>query len=74
MTSRRRTREIATVRMTAMYFCRLLTNDSLSQIGAAFNRDHGTVLHACHAVLDRQETNLAFAAQLKALSEILNPQ
>ena len=74
MTARYRGQEVATARQVAMYFCRLLTEASLSAIGSAFQRDHGTVIHACHAIVDRQESDRAFAAQLKALSEILNPQ
>ncbi|MDI9441781.1 MAG: chromosomal replication initiator protein DnaA [Firmicutes bacterium] len=47
MKSKRRTRNITFPRQIAMYLSRELTDNSLSQIGAAFGgRDHTTVIHA----------------------------
>ena len=43
---RRRTRNIAEPRMVAMYLAREFTGRSTSEIGAAFARDHATILHA----------------------------
>jgi chromosomal replication initiator protein len=49
--SRRRSRNALLPRQIGMYLTRLLTPLSLAQIGAFFgNRDHSTVLHACHKV------------------------
>ena len=49
--NKRRLAKIAFPRQIAMYLCRLLTSDSLAEIGNAFGgRDHGTVIHACKAV------------------------
>ena len=42
----KRTRGIAEPRMIAMYLCRELTGNSSNEIGAAFGRNHATVLHA----------------------------
>lgn len=51
MQSKRRPAEIAFPRQVAMYLCRILTRESLANIGEAFGgRDHGTVIHACKAV------------------------
>ncbi len=42
----KRTRTIAEPRMIAMYLCRELTQNSSTEIGTAFGRNHATVLHA----------------------------
>ncbi len=41
-----RSRALAEPRMVAMYLCRELTDSSSSEVGAAFGRNHATVLHA----------------------------
>lgn len=51
MLSRSRQAEITLARQAAMYIARQNTNNSLQQIGTAFNRkDHTTVLHACEKI------------------------
>lgn len=51
MSSKTRTKEIATARQIAMYLCRELTSASLPKIGGAFGgRDHTTVMHACDKI------------------------
>lgn len=48
---KKRTRQISHPRQVAMYLCRKITNDSLSDIGSRFGgRDHSTVLHACEKI------------------------
>lgn len=42
----KRTRTVAEPRMIAMYLCRELTSNSSTEIGAAFGRNHATILHA----------------------------
>ncbi len=42
----KRTRGVAEPRMIAMFLCRELTSSSSNEIGAAFGRNHATVLHA----------------------------
>lgn len=57
MMSAARPDRIAQPRQAAMAACRELLNAGLQSIGAAFGgRDHGTVIHAIHAVRDRCET------------------
>lgn len=46
MHSGRRIRNIARPRQVAMYFCKLLTQKSLPDIGKKFGRDHSTVIHS----------------------------
>ena len=55
MFNRKRTQNIALARQVAMYLCRRFTDKSLKDVGEAFNRGHGTVLHACNAIKDRVE-------------------
>jgi chromosomal replication initiator protein len=50
LTSKSRKQPLVTARQIAMYLCRELTDDSLVQIGALFNRDHSTVLHSIDKV------------------------
>ncbi len=50
MTAKRRSREVVIPRQVAMYLARELTDLSLTQLGAAFARDHSTILHACEKV------------------------
>jgi chromosomal replication initiator protein len=51
MVSKRRPAGIAFPRQIAMYLCRVMTAQSLSDIGNEFGgRDHGTVIHACKTV------------------------
>jgi chromosomal replication initiator protein len=51
MLSKRRPANIAFPRQVAMYLCRVMTTQSLSDIGNEFGgRDHGTVIYACKTV------------------------
>ena len=64
MSSKIRTKEIATARQIAMYLCRELTNASLPKVGEAFGgRDHTTVMHACDKIktLIKEEEDVADA-------------
>ncbi len=64
----RRTRGVAEPRMIAMYLCRELTKNSSTEVGAAFGRNHATVLHAEKKVPELcrdNETIRRAVAQLK---------
>lgn len=50
LTAKRRSREIVIPRQVAMFLAREMTDLSLTQLGAAFQRDHSTILHACDKV------------------------
>nr|WP_232226809.1 chromosomal replication initiator protein DnaA [Algiphilus aromaticivorans] len=50
LNSVRRTRTVARPRQIAMALCKELTQHSLPEIGAAFGKDHTTVMHACRKV------------------------
>lgn len=55
MTGRSRKDRIVTARHLAMAITRLKTNLSLVEVGELFNRDHGTVIHACRSIATRME-------------------
>ena len=48
--SRRRTQNIAYPRQIAMYLCRKLLDESSTKIGAAFGKDHSTIIHGCDKI------------------------
>jgi len=72
MKSRTRWRKAAWPRQVAMYLARELTEHSLPTIGRYFgNRDHSTVVHACHAVRDRMAHDEIYRADVEALRSAL---
>lgn len=71
LTSNRRPASIAFPRQVAMYFCRELTSHSLPVIGAAFGRNHATVLHAYRLVQNRLKEDPSFRQNMLALQQRL---
>lgn len=58
MRSKKKPKEIAYPRQIAMYLCRKLTEEPLSNIGSYFGgRDHTTVIHACNKIADDLKGN-----------------
>ena len=53
--SKRRPASIAFPRQVAMYIARQVTKHSLPDIGAAFEKNHATVLHACRMMEERMQ-------------------
>lgn len=53
MSSKCRTRTLATPRQVAMFLCRKLTLSSLPEIATSFGKTHATVVHACKTIQDR---------------------
>jgi chromosomal replication initiator protein len=53
MSSKKRTRTLATPRQIAMFLCRKLTMLSLPEIAQSFGKTHATVVHACKTIQDR---------------------
>ncbi|MDR1019763.1 MAG: chromosomal replication initiator protein DnaA [Synergistaceae bacterium] len=59
LVSTKRTSDLALARQIAMYLARDRLNDSLQQIGYAFNKkDHTTVLHACKKIEELVKSNI----------------
>lgn len=67
MTSPRRMQTVVVPRQIAMYLCRALTGQSLPSVGAAFSKNHATVLHACRQVAERIRHDPAFADMVATL-------
>jgi chromosomal replication initiator protein len=62
-----RLRNVLLSRQVAMYLTRDVTGLSLPRIGAAFGRDHTTVLHACRKVEAEIEADAVLAARVNQL-------
>jgi chromosomal replication initiator protein len=69
MQSKSRKRRLTFPRQMAMYLCRKYTDDSLAEIGRAFNRDHSTVLHSIKVVNKKAVRDTSVGAQVELLSD-----
>lgn len=69
--SRRRLASLAHPRQVAMFMARRLTSCSLQDIGAAFGRDHSTVLHALRNVESKLSTDAALRDMVGRFEEAL---
>ncbi|WP_414664969.1 helix-turn-helix domain-containing protein [Horticoccus sp. 23ND18S-11] len=69
MVGRKRDALAAPARMVAMALSEELTGHTLACIGAAFDRDHGTVIHARHAIEGRCATESRFAHKVTLARE-----
>ena len=67
--SNRRDRNIARPRQIAMYLAKHLTNRSLPEIGAAFGRDHSTIIHAIRTIEDLVKTDAQIAQSVELLQK-----
>lgn len=72
--SKSRKRSIAFPRQVSMYLARKLTEQPLSEIGKAFNRDHSTVVHSIRTINDAIARNGSIRGQIDLLSEKLKEQ
>ena len=57
LTGKARPQKIAEARMIAMYLCRELTENSTNEIGAAFGKNHATVINAIARLFISQGLN-----------------
>ncbi len=62
-----RKKDIQTARNVSMYIVRTITNLSLSQIGAAFSRDHSTIHSNITMVESKLETDTVFEATVNEI-------
>ncbi len=73
LVGRKRTSTIALPRQVAMYLARLLTNLSLTEIGASFGkRDHTTVIHACDKISQMINSDATFKSQIEHMQRMIN--
>ncbi|MCG6551901.1 MAG: chromosomal replication initiator protein DnaA [Candidatus Magnetominusculus sp. LBB02] len=72
--SKKRTKEIALPRQTAMYITKKLTELSLGDIGKAFGgKDHATVIYACKQIESKMENDEAFSKTAEYLINKIKP-
>lgn len=72
MVGKRRPASIAFPRQVAMYLCRMMTSQSLSEIGTEFGgRDHGTVIHACKSVENMIEQDNSIKHTVEYLQQLI---
>ncbi|MGQ9603332.1 MAG: chromosomal replication initiator protein DnaA [bacterium] len=72
LVGRKRTSAIALPRQVAMYLARLLTNLSLTEIGASFGkRDHTTVIHACDKISQMVNSDATFKSQIEHMQNMV---
>jgi len=71
---RARSVESVHARQVAMYLARRLLGRSFAELGAAFERDHASVLHACRAVGERLERDAALRGLVADLERRLRPE
>lgn len=72
--SKKRTREIALPRQTAMYITKKLTELSLGDIGKAFGgKDHATVIYACKQIEAKIDKDEAFGKTAEYLINKIKP-
>ena len=67
--SRSRQKRLTYPRQVAMYLCRKYTDESLANIGRAFNRDHSTVLHSIKTLNSLVVRDTSIGAQMELLSD-----
>lgn len=71
MKSKSRKKSIAFPRQVAMYLARKLTENALTDIGKAFNRDHSTVVHSIRVITETIARNGSVRGQLEHLTDKL---
>ena len=71
MTSKERPQNVALPRQIAMFLCRTLTNGSLPEIAAAFEKTHATIVHACKTIPGRMETDRELKRRVEVIVEKL---
>lgn len=67
LTSPGREQSVVLPRQIAFYLIRSMTGTPFERIGEYFGRDHGTIMHACHSVNDRMQTQPEFMERVKDL-------
>ena len=71
MLSKCRKKSIAFPRQISMYLSRKMTDQPLSDIGRAFNRDHSTVVHAIRVITDAIARQASVRGQVDLLTKRL---
>lgn len=73
LSSNTRTKNIASARHIAMYFCRKCLDIPFSKIGEEFGkRDHSTVMNACEKVERNSKSDINYKQALVELEKLIN--
>ncbi|MFZ5774178.1 MAG: chromosomal replication initiator protein DnaA [Thermodesulfobacteriota bacterium] len=72
--SKSRKKTVAFPRQVSMYLARKLTDEALSEIGKAFNRDHSTVVHSIRVITEAIAGNGSIRGQIEHLAARLKKQ
>lgn len=72
--SKARKKTITFPRQVSMYLARKLTEEALSEIGKAFNRDHSTVVHSIRVINEAVARSGSIRGQVEHLVERLKNQ
>jgi chromosomal replication initiator protein len=74
LASKKKSQDIVVPRQIAMYLCRVLTEESLSSIGALLGkRDHTTVIHGHDKIAAELQTNEQLRNTIDVLKKKLIP-
>ncbi len=74
MCSRSRKKSVVFPRQVGMYLARKMTDQGLADIGAAFSRDHSTVVHSVRIITETIVRNASVRGQVALLTEKLEKQ
>jgi chromosomal replication initiator protein len=72
--SKSRKKNVTFPRQVSMYLARKLTEEALSEIGKAFNRDHSTVVHSIRVITEVMARNGSIRGQVEHLADRLQKQ
>ena len=70
--SQRRFQHIVIPRQIAMYFTRQFTPMTLHQIGAAFEKDHASVVYSCRMVKNIIDVNDIYSDDINKIEQLIN--
>lgn len=68
---KKRTRNIAHARQTAIYLCRQLLDIPYGDIGKKFNRDHSTIMYSVGNIEAKMKENRVAREEMEALRQII---
>lgn len=74
LVGKKKERRIVRPRQVAIYLCRELSESTLKNIGAAFNRDHTTVMHSCDLINNQVQEDRNLREELEAIREKIRIQ
>lgn len=71
---KKRTKNIMMARQIAMYIAREMTEYSTTELGAEFNKDHTTVMHACQKIEESIKNDPQLESNIELITRSLKEQ